>query len=224
MDFRSKYLSPLLLTAGKSINKQQWVSPFYNVVFNTADRWAIGFEPCANSPYRHRLRCQPIKLLYQNLPYDGWLILRRSSYSLLDVFLVFWTGSCVASHLRKANLNIKATHVGYTLYQDTFYASSSDNSRLYAKWIQITSRQNQWVSINGHTCVPHPLQDAIDDWIRASSLAAFVHWPSPVRHTAHTGFCGRKHSCKQPWQNLTREIEKIYITMTRKPNHRQNNY
>lgn len=52
------------------------------------------------------------------------------------------------------------------------------------------------------TCAPHPLQAATDDWITASSSAALVQWPSPARHTAQTGFCGRKHSCKQLWQNV----------------------
>lgn len=56
-----------------------------------------------------------------------------------------------------------------------------------------------------HTWAPHPLQDATDDWMRASSSAALVQWPSPARHTAQTGFCGRKHSWKQLWQNLTRQ-------------------
>lgn len=53
-----------------------------------------------------------------------------------------------------------------------------------------------------HTWTPHPLQAALDDWMMASSSAALVHWPSPARQTAQTGFCGRKHSCKQVWQNL----------------------
>lgn len=53
-----------------------------------------------------------------------------------------------------------------------------------------------------HTWTPHPLQAALDDWMVASRSAALVHWPSPARQTAQTGFCGRKHSCKQVWQNL----------------------
>lgn len=153
----------------------------------------------------------------QSLPDDGWLILGRSPHSFLNVFLVFWTSSCVASHLRKADLNIEWTCVSYTPHR----LWKSHVIIIIIAIMMIT--KTGYISISGPTCVPHPLQDATDDWMRASSLAAFVHWPSPVRHTAQTGFCGRKHACKQPWQNLRRDIEKNRM-MTRKQNHLPPNY
>lgn len=53
--------------------------------------------------------------------------------------------------------------------------------------------------------MPHPLQAATDDWMRASRWVALVRVPGVALHTAHTGFCGRRHSCKQLWQNLARD-------------------
>lgn len=65
-------------------------------------------------------------------------------------------------------------------------------------------------SVIRQTWTPHPLQDDTDDWMRFSTLEALIQWPRPARHTAQTGFCGRKHSCKQLWQNLAKQWWKSY--------------
>lgn len=47
----------------------------------------------------------------RSLPDDGRLALRRCPHSLLDIFLVFGTGSCVASHLSQAHLSHEETSI-----------------------------------------------------------------------------------------------------------------
>lgn len=47
----------------------------------------------------------------RSLPDDGRLALCRCPHSLLDIFLVFGTGSCVASHLSQAHLSHEETSI-----------------------------------------------------------------------------------------------------------------
>lgn len=54
-----------------------------------------------------------------------------------------------------------------------------------------------WLGPNYCTCALQPLQAATEEWMRASISVALAQWPSAALHTAHTGFWGRRHSCRQ---------------------------
>lgn len=50
---------------------------------------------------------------------------------------------------------------------------------------------------------PQPLHLPDDLWMSSSKASALVHSLRSDLQTAHTAFWGRKHSCRQLWQNLT---------------------